>query len=397
MERTVAKVVSKTGTGTVVPLPLLDKNSTMGLIKLQRLIRMWLCSRQAIKRVRLHVQRTKIAFEIYQTEKAYVRNLNTIYEVFYQPLAKNPIIDSSVLTKIFGEIFPLYNLHKELLRKLKEKISTWNYHQTIHEVLVGLLPELKRYEKYTSSFEEGSGILQNLRKSNKSFDKFLQTASRNPRCRQLPLESMLIMPVQRIPRYVLLLKELQKVSPIEQQKSITDAIKSLDMLLSFFNESTRMISERSNSVKKLSVLRSTVSGVGDLQAFQTNFKKEGDAKLLNENCQPKKSIYIFLFEDSLLVAKPISKSKNIIMKARKKFSSFKFSATQVIWLEDYTIIKGASSSIRFVKKYAGKSKKNSLLIYGWENSALRDSWFDSIKNKKDVMEYEKLRSSVNSL
>ncbi|KAL0481348.1 Rac guanine nucleotide exchange factor gxcJJ, partial [Acrasis kona] len=71
-------------------------------------------------------------------------------------------------------------------------------------------PFLKTYTTYTNSFNTTCELLRDLRRKNKPLDEFLTEQIRNPKSATHPLESLLIMPVQRIPRYNLLINELLK-------------------------------------------------------------------------------------------------------------------------------------------------------------------------------------------
>jgi len=71
--------------------------------------------------------------------------------------------------------------------------------------------------KYSSSTAALEKALENSQ-----FAKFIQNAHNDPRCNSLELPDFLIMPVQRLPRYVLLLENLLNViDKNEQEYKIT--------------------------------------------------------------------------------------------------------------------------------------------------------------------------------
>ena len=65
---------------------------------------------------------------------------------------------------------------------------------------------LKMYTQYVNGYDNAMATINRLNKK-KTFKKFLETKQREI---GQSLMSYLIMPIQRIPRYVLLLKELIK-------------------------------------------------------------------------------------------------------------------------------------------------------------------------------------------
>ena len=69
-------------------------------------------------------------------------------------------------------------------------------------------PLFKMYDEYSRSFEFASGTFTRHEQASAPFRAFLARcrAEHAPRLRGLTLQSFLIMPIQRIPRYVLLLK-----------------------------------------------------------------------------------------------------------------------------------------------------------------------------------------------
>ena len=73
------------------------------------------------------------------------------------------------------------------------------------------VPFLKMYTQYVNNHEGASRTLNEMIvKKRKKFVPFCETAGADPRCKGNALQSLLIMPVQRVPRYKLLLQELIK-------------------------------------------------------------------------------------------------------------------------------------------------------------------------------------------
>ena len=76
------------------------------------------------------------------------------------------------------------------------------------DVFERFAPLFKMYDEYSRSFEFASGTFTRHEQASAPFRAFLARcrAEHAPRLRGLTLQSFLIMPIQRIPRYVLLLK-----------------------------------------------------------------------------------------------------------------------------------------------------------------------------------------------
>eukprot|EP00005_Dracoamoeba_jomungandri_P004382 CAMPEP_0174257918 /NCGR_PEP_ID=MMETSP0439-20130205/7015_1 /TAXON_ID=0 /ORGANISM="Stereomyxa ramosa, Strain Chinc5" /LENGTH=553 /DNA_ID=CAMNT_0015341225 /DNA_START=122 /DNA_END=1783 /DNA_ORIENTATION=+ len=66
------------------------------------------------------------------------------------------------------------------------------------------------YTLYINSFDSADERLKTLRKRNSDFDMFVEESKNRPECKKLDLISFLITPIQRLPRYEMLLADLLK-------------------------------------------------------------------------------------------------------------------------------------------------------------------------------------------
>lgn len=104
----------------------------------------------------------------------------------------------------------LYTINAELLTALCDKVSEWTPQTTIGDVFSSYGPLFALYSQYTDSQEFASRTIQEYCKKDKDFAAFINTASQDDMCKGQNLQSLLIMPVQRVPRYQLLLQEYRK-------------------------------------------------------------------------------------------------------------------------------------------------------------------------------------------
>lgn len=96
------------------------------------------------------------------------------------------------------------------------------------------------YSNYIIGYDASVTLLARLRKK-KDFSNFLEKCRNDSRCNGLDLNSILIMPVQRLPRYVLLLSELIKQTPPNHAnvKLLNKCLKGIKEVTSFINEAKR--------------------------------------------------------------------------------------------------------------------------------------------------------------
>ncbi|KAL6075688.1 RhoGEF domain containing protein [Balamuthia mandrillaris] len=174
---------------------------------------------------RMSWKRTKIAREIYESEKTYVTRLQTVVEVFINPFREmeenrsskeesSNYSSSAILTKeerklLFSELEVILGYQEELLSNLTLRIESWSLDQRLGDIFKNMVTFLKVYTSYVNQFNQAITLLANL-KTRPDFKAVLSYMESKKRCNRQTLNSFLIMPVQRIPRYVLLLQDLFK-------------------------------------------------------------------------------------------------------------------------------------------------------------------------------------------
>jgi len=118
-------------------------------------------------------KRKRLAVEMYETEKAYVRVLMHVDKLYYTPLLMSlqdthPILSRGAVNRIFANFYDILQLSKELLFRLEERIGNpmrlladktpvqvpeWDpAHDTIGDLLVPILPFLKVYALFMQNF-----------------------------------------------------------------------------------------------------------------------------------------------------------------------------------------------------------------------------------------------------
>lgn len=95
-----------------------------------------------------------------------------------------------------------------------------------------------RYTTYISGYDKCVRLLGQMRKSRK-FTKFLDETRTDPECKGLDLMSFLIMPIQRIPRYELLLRELISCDDPDPQSEMAQAYNRVRYIAKHVNETQR--------------------------------------------------------------------------------------------------------------------------------------------------------------
>jgi len=133
-------------------------------------------------------------------------------EVFQLPLKQSKILSADQIHRIFSNVESLHNFNVLLLQDLENIVNNWNDDSLLGEVFIKMADFLKLYIIYINNYTHGLEVLNNS-KTNPQFSALIEAGEQNPRCSFLDLPALLIMPVQRIPRYILLLTEIYKNTP----------------------------------------------------------------------------------------------------------------------------------------------------------------------------------------
>ncbi|KAH3764806.1 hypothetical protein Pelo_3319 [Pelomyxa schiedti] len=185
-------------------------------LRIQRAYRGWrfVCYvRTAAAKVRL---KRNVVHELLSTEESYKLQLIALNNDFYSPLASSKILDTETLDNLFPAIEDIYVHHLIFSQKLKAVVETWKPTSDIYPPLIFLLdkPELiECYQKFITSHQMNQKHLATLYKENKRFREFIDTRrSPNMGSGMMYLNSLLITLVQRLPRYKLMFRDLEKAS-----------------------------------------------------------------------------------------------------------------------------------------------------------------------------------------
>ena len=160
-------------------------------------------------------ERENIAREVVKTERVYATILSQIVNVFLNPLKESNLIKDGVITeenrrKIFpGALATLAQVHKDFLNGLDARVQSWNPSSKIGDLFLTMIPYFKLYPVYVSDFESQMKALKEA-KNNERFWEFIRGGFALLKDPSNDLPSLLITPVQRIPRYLMLVTQLLK-------------------------------------------------------------------------------------------------------------------------------------------------------------------------------------------
>eukprot|EP01111_Echinosteliopsis_oligospora_P009098 TRINITY_DN2607_c0_g1_i2.p1 TRINITY_DN2607_c0_g1~~TRINITY_DN2607_c0_g1_i2.p1 ORF type:complete len:485 (-),score=88.69 TRINITY_DN2607_c0_g1_i2:46-1500(-) len=269
------------------------------VIKCQSVVRRWIC----LRRFKLVKRRILIVKELVATETSYVINLQIVDSMFTQPLmdlssTNTPILSPEEIAAIFVPIQPILTVNSMLLEDLESRLSQWHVDKKIGRLMANHMNTMKgAYVTYILDYPEIISSLTSVIKKNNLFTQYISKIRQEDKYRTLDLPSIFIQPIQRLPRYELLLKDLIKHTP-KTHPDYSELHTGLDMI----TEVTKDINEK-RRVKDNSVAFNKLKGALTGKLAKTIkwapyhiHLREGDVQVSNN----KKVMYMFALNEFLL-------------------------------------------------------------------------------------------------
>lgn len=199
----------------------------------------------SVMRSKKDEKRYQVAKEILDTEKKYLSCLRTLKEVFEKPVRENSLIQEKEITVLFPkELDQIFESHTHFMKDLEMRLQNWKLQGIVGDIFTKLsssyhVDVLRIYSNYVNNFPKAIGVINKASRGSQKFRKFLQTCSSNSECEGLDLPSFLLTPIQRLPRYVLLLRQLSKHTDPGHPDSfhIESALETMKQMINILNDS----------------------------------------------------------------------------------------------------------------------------------------------------------------
>ncbi|NWI87205.1 FGD2 protein, partial [Pitta sordida] len=249
----------------------------------------------------------KIALELLETEQAYVNRLHLLDQIFYAELMKEAktgkVVPEEVVKMIFSNISSIYQFHAEFfLPELQKRMEDWNRNPRIGDVIQKLAPFLKMYGEYVKNFDKAVELITAWSEKSPPFQELIADIQKRKVCANLTLQHHMLEPVQRIPRYELLLKDyVRKLPPESPDRG--DAEKALEMIFMVAKHSNAAIAEMER-LQNLWVVYQRLGLEDDIVDPSNELIKEGPIQKVSTRNNSTSEKYLFLFNNMLLYCVP---------------------------------------------------------------------------------------------
>ncbi|KAF5281642.1 hypothetical protein FQR65_LT14616 [Abscondita terminalis] len=248
------------------------------------------------------LQRNKIASEILSSEVTYVNKLKIIEEFFMKPIEDGNILSTEDYVSLFGNIKTLQNVSKELLQNLKKN-------ESVVEAFEKIVPFFKHYSVYGYHYKQSLNLLQILSRKNTAFIKLLDMQESRPEV-QSKLSALLITPIQRVPRYCLLLQQLHENTAASDSSyfQLTELLKKVESTAMHINS---LIEDQENAQLMLEFQRSLVHNFPTIVRPGRKLIKKGILTVVDEFKAKKQKRLFVLMTDIIMFCKLKKADTNI--------------------------------------------------------------------------------------
>eukprot|EP01119_Soliformovum_irregulare_P019969 TRINITY_DN6410_c1_g3_i3.p1 TRINITY_DN6410_c1_g3~~TRINITY_DN6410_c1_g3_i3.p1 ORF type:complete len:678 (+),score=240.20 TRINITY_DN6410_c1_g3_i3:156-2036(+) len=222
------------------------------LAKIQSLVKRKIQRKKYAQRQKMNYERTLVAKEIVNTEQSYVQGMTAIVQRFLNPAKNKSILTSSQIQGIFSDIESILKVHEVLLDDMEEVIVRWSPSSQLGSIFLKSIAYFKIYKAYVNNFNISIETLREAKKK-KEFENLLKDAAKHVEDRQ-DIESLLLTPIQRIPRYELLLTQMVKNTWPEHidYENLVNALEQVKQAALFINVEKKQAEdkERVNSIQQ---------------------------------------------------------------------------------------------------------------------------------------------------
>ncbi|KAE8604156.1 hypothetical protein XENTR_v10014596 [Xenopus tropicalis] len=256
-------------------------------------------------------KRQEAMFEVISSEHSYLLSLEILIRMF-----KNSKQLSATMTKteshhLFSNITDVYEASKKFFKELEGRHQRNILIEDISDIVEKhAKATFDPYVKYCTNEVYQQRTLQRLILTNSSFKEALSKIESHEECRNLPMISFLILPMQRVTRLPLLMDTICQKTPKESAKyeASKHALKEVGKLVRLCNEGARKMERMEMMVTINSQLEFKIKPF-PLVSSSRWLLKRGELTAYVEDTgifskrTTKQQFYFFLFNDVLIITK----------------------------------------------------------------------------------------------
>ncbi|KAI4900712.1 hypothetical protein NFI96_029145 [Prochilodus magdalenae] len=173
------------------------------------------------------IKRQEVINELFYTERAHLRMLKVLDNVFYQRMTRETILPPTDIKSIFTNLEEIVQLHMSITEQMTA-IRKKNETAVIDLIGDDLLSWFSEAEEekikravgtFCSNQPFALELIKSRQKKDQRFASFVQDAESNRQCRRLQLKDIIPVEMQRLTKYPLLLENIAKYTEDVEEKS----------------------------------------------------------------------------------------------------------------------------------------------------------------------------------
>ncbi|KAN0029595.1 hypothetical protein ACTA71_007726 [Dictyostelium dimigraforme] len=314
-------------------------------------------------------KRRERAEETLTTEQTYVKQLTVVYDNFIEPYKKTLKchgLTGEEFMDIFNCLEVILSSHKtNLLKPIEDRMLVWDSKPQMGDIFLNNTSFIKLYKHYVNNYDKSIRTLKQCREKYEGFKTYMATLDYSEKLSNLSLESFLILPIQRLPRYVMLLQDLLKYTANDHEdfNQLCEALSTIKDLTESINTKK---SEEDNNTKILQVQEQIKDMPPNTMTLRKRFVTEGSLTL------KKDKYYVFLFTDAMILTKP--------GKEKKKFKNIiNLSTASLNTTDEQNVLKVISQEGTFK--------------FSTDNPSEREHWVKHIKDAIETARQDLIQSA----
>ncbi|XP_041898674.1 rho guanine nucleotide exchange factor 26 isoform X2 [Corvus kubaryi] len=256
-------------------------------------------------------KRQEAIFEVISSEHSYLLSLEILIRMFKNSRELSLTMTKTESHHLFSNITDVYEASKKFFEELEARHQNNIFIDDISDIVARHAGStFDPYVKYCTNEVYQQRTLQRLLATNPAFKEVLSRIESHEDCRNLPMISFLILPMQRVTRLPLLMDTICQKTPKDSTKyeNCKQALKEVSKLVRLCNEGARKMertemmytinSQLEFKIKPFPLVSSSRWLVkrGELTAYVE------DTGLFSKRTS-KQQVYFFLFNDVLIITK----------------------------------------------------------------------------------------------
>ncbi|XP_015222470.1 guanine nucleotide exchange factor VAV2 isoform X2 [Lepisosteus oculatus] len=234
--------------------------------------------------------------EIQETETKYYRTLEDIEKNYMIPLKQ--VLSPQEMDAIFVNLEDLIKVHFALLRAIDMTVAAGG--NGLGKVFLDFKERLLIYGQYCSHMENAQKTLDSLIVTREDVKMKVEECTMKVQEGKFKLQDLLVVPMQRVLKYHLLLKELVGHSADRpERQQLKEALEAMQDLAMYINE----VKRDNETLKKISEFQSSIENLHVKLEEYGRPKIDGELKVSSIVNRTKQDRYIFLFDKVVIVCK----------------------------------------------------------------------------------------------